>query len=170
MIAVIYSSLNGTSKKYAELLGRRIYLPIYSLEKSKIYLEKKDEIVYVGWIKNGKIVGLKKARRMYTVRAVCAVGMEYFSDENYRKIVNVNKLGNVPLYYLQGGIYMDKIKGMNRLLIKNKVKNEILRLESIENKTSIDEALLNMYREGADFVSEVNLSLAISECSKIKPL
>lgn len=170
MIAVVYSSLNGTSKRYAELLGRRIYLPIYSLDTSSTYLEKKDEIVYVGWIKNGKIVGLKKARKLYNVRMVCAVGMEYFSSENYNLLVKCNKLSKVPLYYLHGGLYFNKLKGFNKLRIQKKVKSEILRLDSIVDKNAFDMSLLNMYKEGSNFVNEADLLQVIEGYSKISSL
>lgn len=169
MVAVIYSTLNGTSKKYAEMLGRRIYLPVYPLEKSKTYLERKDEIVYIGWVKNGKIVGLNKARRLYKVRVVCAVGMEIFSQKKVDHLVSLNKV-NVPLYYVQGGLYMKKLKCLNKMFIKGKVNKEILRLESIVDKTQSDILLLDMYKNGDDFVNEINLASVIECCLKLPSL
>ena len=169
MIAVIYSTLNGTSEKYAKMLGRRIYLPVYPLGKSKTYLERKDEIVYVGWVRNGKIVGLNKVRRLYKVRAVCAVGMEVFSQQKIVDLTRKNKV-DVPLYYIQGGLYMNRLKGLNRMRIKGRVEKEILRLESVVEKTQSDMLLLQMYKNGADFVNEVNLASAIDGCLKLPPL
>ena len=169
MNEIVYSSLNGTSEKYAKLLGRKLYLTVYSLKEAKTYLDKKDQIVYVGWVKKGKIVGLNKARKTYNVRAICAVGMEVFSQQKVVDLTRKNKVV-VPLFYLQGGLYLDKLKGLNRKYILKRTSKEISRLNLLNNKTQLDNWMLEMYKNGGDFVNESNLVSIVEICNNLPKL
>lgn len=62
--AIVYMSETGHTKKYAELLGERISLPVYELNTAAKELPRGTEIIYLGWLMAGSIKGYKKAWKM----------------------------------------------------------------------------------------------------------
>ena len=60
MEAIVYTSNTGTTKEYAELLGSKLSLPVYSLNEAKTNLKADSEIIYLGWIMASSIKGYKK--------------------------------------------------------------------------------------------------------------
>ena len=58
---IVYESKTGFTKRYAEMLAAKTGMKVYRVnELSKI--DKKEEIVFLGWMKVGRIQGLKKVR------------------------------------------------------------------------------------------------------------
>lgn len=75
MEAIVYTSNAGSTAEYAQLLGKKLNLPVYSIKQAKNKVSCGSEIIYLGWIMAGEIKGYKKATKLYKVRAVCGVGM-----------------------------------------------------------------------------------------------
>jgi hypothetical protein len=75
MQAIVYTSKTGSTKRYAEMLSAETGLPAYALDAAGKKLPKGSAIIYMGWIMANNVKGYKKAAALYTVRAVCAVGM-----------------------------------------------------------------------------------------------
>ena len=57
--AIIYSSTTGSCKQYAEKLSAALHIPAF--DAKKVYTPKGREVIYVGWLFAGKVVGLEKA-------------------------------------------------------------------------------------------------------------
>ena len=75
MKAIVYTSNTGHTAEYAKILGKITGLPVYNLRESAKALSKKTEIVYLGWLFANSIKGYQKAKKKYTVCAICAVGL-----------------------------------------------------------------------------------------------
>ena len=73
MEAIVYTSNTGTTKEYAKLLGKKLSLPVYSIDEAKGKVEFGSKIIYLGWIMASGIKGYKKALKDYDIRAIGAV-------------------------------------------------------------------------------------------------
>ncbi|MEA4833486.1 hypothetical protein SDC9_73022 [bioreactor metagenome] len=80
MNAVVYKSNTGFTEKYARLLGERTGLPVMPLEEAR-RLPQGTDIVFLGWVMAGNVMGLKTAVRRFHVCVVCSVGMIDPSEE-----------------------------------------------------------------------------------------
>ena len=118
MKAIVYESHAGHTKSYAMLLGKKLQLPVYSLADAKAHLEKGAEILFMGWMMAGVLKGWKKAKRRYTAKAVCAVGMATHTEEAAQKIGKKNGCGNLPIFMIRGGLDMDKLKPLYRMMME----------------------------------------------------
>ena len=63
MQAIVYTSNTGHTEKYARLLGEKTALPVYSLIDAKAILDKKSEIIYLGWLFANHVRGYKSASK-----------------------------------------------------------------------------------------------------------
>lgn len=156
--AIIYESNAGHVKKYAEILAKKMGIDAYSLKEAKI--KNKSNIIFMSWIKNGKIQKLKKARRKYNIKAIGAVGMNAYSKNAIAVLQEKNKVNPLKekLFYLQGGFDMNRIKGINRFIMSMLLKSlskvsEARKLEPAQNemlkmlKNPIDNVKVNNIRE-----------------------
>ena len=156
--AVVYTSETGHSQEYAALLGNKTGLPVYEGREAAGALPEGTEILYIGWLMAGKIVGFKKADKRFTVCAVCAVGMSG-SDSQLDDIKKVNKLApSLSVFYLQGGFELDKLHGLYRFMMKAMKKTVGKSLAQKETRTPEEEDMLDLLVNGGNRVSEENLS------------
>lgn len=118
MKAIVFESHAGHTKAYAQLLGKKLNLSVYSLQEAKAQLAKGDEILFMGWMMAGILKGWKKAKRRYAAKAVCAVGMATHTEEAARKIGKKNGCGEVPIFMIRGGLDMDKLKPLYRMMME----------------------------------------------------
>lgn len=160
--AIVYNSNTGFTKKYAEMLSEKIGIPCYEAEKAHYVLVSGDEIIYMAWCYANSLKGLKKFSHLYKVKAVCAVGLAEMQQgtEQIKSIAGKLK-GEIPVFYLRGGIDIDKLKGMNKFFI-NQV-SRILRGNGDEKEKNIKKAI----NEGADFVKSENLDGIVSWYNEI---
>lgn len=152
MKAVIFSSKTGTTEKCAYMLAEKLGVTAYSL-KAVSNVNPEDEVIYLGWVAAGSIQGLKKAGKIYNVKAVCAVGMNEVTDANIEALKNQNKI-NCKFYYLQGGLHLDKLTGISKLLMNAISKAQKKKLESIEKRTEHEENMLRIINNGGDFITD----------------
>lgn len=155
--AIVYTSNTGFTKKYADLLSENIGLPVYRLEDSQVV--KGKSVIYMGWLKAGVISGYQKAKKMFNLAAVCAVGMALPSENYYSELSK--KYSEEKLFYLQGGFDMEKLHGIYKFMMKTMERALKPKLESKEEKTPEDEAMLYMITNGADCVNKDNLKYII---------
>ena len=118
MKAIVYESYAGHTKAYAELLSEKLQLPAYSLQEAKAQLTPHTEILFMGWMMAGILKGWKKAKRRYQPKAVCAVGMASHSAEAAQKIGKQNGCGEMPVFMIRGGLDMDKLKPLYRMMME----------------------------------------------------
>lgn len=63
--AIVYTSLNGHTRQYAQMLGQQTGLPVHELDKAA--LPHGSQILYLGWIQASHVKGYAKAAKRYQV-------------------------------------------------------------------------------------------------------
>lgn len=149
---IVYESKTGFTKKYAEMLSAKTALKVYHVkELSQININ--EEIIFLGWMKIGKVQGLKKVRK-YNLKAVCGSGTGRTAEPDTETIITRNKLGNVPFFYLRGGCFpLRDLKGIDRMMMSMFVK-------TLKKRSDKDEKLIeaiDTIENGFDAVKEENL-------------
>lgn len=165
---IVYQSASGHAQRYAELLSEELKIPAFDLFTAFRGLNKGDEVLFIGWVRNRDFMGYGFMLKRYSVRAVCAVGAveeeykQYVLDRIDRRYNISNKL---PLFYLRGGFDRKKNRGSDKRIsgaLIDDLANKISKSER-KNKTvdPYNKALLNALVRGGDFVSSDNLSEVI---------
>ena len=155
--AIVYTSNTGYTAQYAKLLGNNTGLPVYSLREAEERLPGDNCIIYLGWLMAGKVQGYAKAAKRYRIAAVCGVGMGATGSQ-LADVRKSNKLGDdLPLFTLQGGFDMGKLKGIYKLMMQVMAKTLGKSLASKADKTPEEEQMLTLLTQGGSCVSEENL-------------
>lgn len=158
MQAIIFTSNTGHTQEYAQMLGEELGLPCYDLKQAKSNLPSGVDVIYLGWIMAGNVQGLKKALRRYSVKAVCAVGMSG-NDKQLEEIYDKYMfLEDTPIFYLQGGMEYQKLKGVYKFMIGTVKKVMGKKLEAKEEKTQDEQEMLDLIVNGKSMVSKEKLS------------
>ena len=159
METIIYTSNTGSTAEYAQLLGKELNLPVYSIKQAKNKVSCGSEIIYLGWIMAGEIKGYKRAAKLYKVCAVCGVGMGQTGTQ-LKEIRNKNAISQrVPLFTLQGNFDVKKLHGMYRLMMNVMVKTAGKQLANKANRTFEEDDMLDMMVNGGKRVSLENLKV-----------
>jgi len=157
--AIVYSSQTGTTKAYAELLSKLTGLPASPLSARP----EAKEVIYFGWLRAGAVVGLAEARRRWKVPCVCAVGMSPCSEAQTNELRRKNRvLGEDALFYLQGGLNLQKLKPPVRLVLKAICASAAKQLSAKQTLTPSEQATLRMTQGAYSAVSEENLADALA--------
>ena len=153
--AIVYTSNTGFTARYAHMLGAQTGLPVYELGREK--LPKDLPILYLGWLMAGSVRYLRRARRKHAVAAVCAVGLcgTGMLLEETRKRAKLP--AEIPLFTVQGGMDHSKLKGVYKRMIETLIKM----LAKKKQPSEEEQAMLEMIRQGGDFVKEDNLSAVL---------
>lgn len=161
---VIYQSASGHVKRYAEMLGQQLDIPIFDLFSALPKLNKKDEVIFIGWVRNRDFMGYGLMLKRYSVKAVCAVGA--VEDEYSQYVLDrINRRYHIsdkaPLFYLRGGFNPKLNRGSDRK-IGSALIDDLAKKVTRSQKKNIqvdpyDQALLSALTRGGDFVSNDNL-------------
>ena len=151
--AIVYTSKTGFTRQYALLLGKRLGLPVYSLEDALYGMDQGSPILYLGWIHASVIRDYRKAAKKFSVCAVCGVGLcdTGTLTDQVRKATAIP--ASIPLFTLQGGFDRSKLKGLDKLMISMLVKG----LSSQEKRSEQDERMLALLQTDGNYVSPDNL-------------
>lgn len=145
--AIVYNSLTGSGEKYAKLLSKELHIPAKPMGE---YVRSDAQVLFVGWLFAGKVIGYSKARKLYNITAVAAVGM---SGGNPGVAEAARAASSIPfpvkVFSLQGGFYMDKLPAPYRVIMKLKNKDIAKRLLAKDELNEREKALLNMARTGS---------------------
>ncbi|MGM9536134.1 MAG: flavodoxin domain-containing protein [Intestinibacter sp.] len=161
MKAIAYTSNTGTTKAYAELLGKKISLPVYSLDEAKQKIKHNDEIIYLGWIMASGVKGYKEALKNYKICAVCAVGMGATGTQ-IKEVREKNNIADfIPVFTLQGGFDIKKLHGFYKIMMMIMVKTAGKELSKKTDRTLEEDRMLEMMLHGGDYVSEENLKAVL---------
>lgn len=63
--AIIYTSQTGFTRKYARLLAQETGLMAYELGKAPGKIQSDDPVIYMGWLKAGRLMGLDSALKQH---------------------------------------------------------------------------------------------------------
>ncbi len=153
-IVIVYESKAGHTKRYAEMLGSMTGTPCYTAKEARKKVSKDENVLFMGWLMGNEIQGYKKALQKYNVAAVAAVGISEMSDALIDVINEHNVIPEgVRLFYLRGGINVGKLKGINGFMMRAMKKA----LENNPERSEGEDAMLDILKNNADFVSEENL-------------
>lgn len=148
--AIVYKSSTGHTLEYAKMLSRKLNIPYYTIKEANKHLTRNESIIYLGWICAGRICGLSKVKKQYNIKCLGMVGV-YPESEEYKKSLRESNDVKSELFYLQGGINYNKLKGIKRSVIQI-VGKAITKENKPENKE-----LIEAFKMGKSFVSEKNL-------------
>ena len=156
-IAIVYTSNTGFTAEYASLLGGETGLPVYALEDAKKSLPQNSPILYLGWLAAGKVQGYNKAVTNFDIQALCAVGM----GKSGSQLEDVKKTNNLPeglpLFTLQGGFDLKKLRGVYKLMMSVMSKMVAKKLAAKSERTPDEEDTLDLFQNGGSRVSLENL-------------
>lgn len=149
---IVYESKTGFTRRYAEMLAGKTGLKVYSV-RELTEAQKSEEMIFLGWIKAGKVQGLDKVKNSNVV-AVCASGTARTLEPSTEAVIERNKIQGKPLFYLRGGcLPINELKGMDKTLMT-------FFLKMLKGRKEKDEALEESIRNienGFDGVKEENL-------------
>lgn len=159
---IVYKSNTGYTKQYAKMLGKALSLPSYELGNVP-ECHKGSDVIYLGWLFAGTIVGYKKCAKRYKVKCVAGVGMGPPSIDLADGLRNTMKIpASVPVFYLQGGFDINKLSAPFKLIMKIKCKEIAGRLNAKGELNDAERTTLEMTRGSASAVCQENLAEIIA--------
>lgn len=157
---IIYCSNTGFTKQYAIMLANKLGIESIDVKDIKKYDIKDEEIIFLGWIFAGIIMGLNKVRQ-YKLKCVISVGIIRLTDEYKNELIKSNNIErDKSFFYIQGGIDYKNLKGIKKILLKAVASNIIK-----ENKNE-NEGIINILKNGGSLVKEENLNDIIEYINK----
>lgn len=93
---IVYESKTGFTKKYADMLAQKTKLKAYRVKELPKDI-KDEEIIFLGWIKAGKIQGLGKVKK-HNIKAVCASGTARNAEPDEETVIARNKIKGIPFF------------------------------------------------------------------------
>ena len=155
--AIVYTSNTGFTAEYASLLGGETGMPVYSMEEAEKRLPPHSPILYMGWLAAGKVQGYDKAVTNFDIQALCAVGMGK-SGSQLEAVKKANNLPEgLPLFTLQGGFDLKKLRGVYRLMMLVMSKTVAKKLAAKSDPTPDESDMLELFQNGGNRVSLENL-------------
>lgn len=159
---IIYNSLTGSCEKYAKLLSKELHIPAKPMGE---YVRADAQVLFIGWLFAGKVAGYNKAKKMYNISAVAAVGMSGGVEggaEFVRKACAIPS--SVKVFSLQGGFYMDKLPVPFKMIMKLKNKDIAKRLSSKAQLDEREQALMTMATTGTGDPASWDISAVADWC------
>ena len=155
--AVVYCSKCGHAWNYAKTLAEKLNVPVLKISHAKRKLKKGANIVFIGWVREDKIVGYDKMSRFH-IDAVCAVGIMRKSDEVLARLIEKNVL-YAKLFYLRGGIQKSKLSIRQKIALKSIENNLSFKLLdsglSKEEASALDAIMHNLNYASPEELNEV---------------
>ena len=99
--AIIYCSKHGSTKEYATVLAKKMHLPVMNIDHISGYSFQNIPVYFCGWICNGKIKGLNKARKLFMCVQVIGVGSYEYNEAYELKLKYKNEIRNENFKYVQ---------------------------------------------------------------------
>lgn len=151
--AIIYQSKTGHTKEYAEYLSKELSIPCYSVCEAKEKINKKEEIIYLSWVRATTLVGYKKINKKYQIACLGAVGAYPKNNEYLKQLKDYNHTSQ-ELFYLRGGINYEKLSKFYQKLLK-------LVGKAITMENPRDKEMSLLFEKGGNFVNPKQLKSII---------
>ena len=113
MVAIIYETQGGSSRRYAEWLSERLNIVCAPKEEFKDGTD--EDIIYIGWRSGPMIVGLSDLPNREKVIAAICVGLEQYDKRAMETVGNKNGIGK--LFYVRGAMDRGKLRFGQKLLL-----------------------------------------------------
>lgn len=141
---IIYKSKTGHTARYARMLSKELNILCYSYKDAKV--SENNEVIFLSYIYASKIMGLSKILKRYKVKVVIAVGALAYSEDYLNTLKDANNI-KLPFFYLRGGIDYSKLNFFFRKFLP------VIGKDIAKD----DKELLNLFKNGGDFVNKDNL-------------
>lgn len=152
-MVIVYQSKTGFTKKYADMLSEATGMKAYPTSRLSS-IDKQEEIVFLGWMKIGKIQGLKKVTG-HNLIAVLGSGTGRTAEPDEETIISRNQLEDIPFFYARGGcLPIKSLKGLDRLLMGLFLR--ALRKRNEEDEETVE--AIEIIENGFDGVKQENLT------------
>lgn len=151
--AIVYTSNSGYTKEYAELIARELKVKCLSLNDALKSLERKTEVIYLGWLMAGVIKGYNKAKKYFLTPVAVGVGMGREDDDAQLNGLKKKYRKNAGMFALQGGFDLRRLKGVYKFMMKSMALGIIKRLSEQKTLTEEEKEMLEMARDGKDCVN-----------------
>ncbi len=154
-IAVIYKSVYGTTKRYAQWIAEELGASLFEASSVKpAQLMDYDVVVYGGGLYAGGIIGVKLvAKNPCKELVVFTVGLATPEITDYSEILATNfsadKLADIKVFHLHGGMDYGKLGVAHRAMMAFKKKEA--EKKPISERTSDDHAMIETYGGKFDF-------------------
>lgn len=160
--AIVYTSNTGYTARYAVILSEKLGLPAHTLAEAKKTLNAGTPIIYMGWLMAGSVKDCKKAAKRFDIQAVVGVGLgdTGAQDDAARKACALP--AEVPVFTVQGGMDINKLKGLYKLIIKMLTKA----MANKKDATPGEARMAELLQSGGDFVSEKELAAVLAWAAK----
>lgn len=127
-IIVLYNSWTGFTRRYADLIGKKLDCPVCPLTDAPSDLSPYTVVVFGSRLHAGNLDGWKKARKLLAQRGVrqlvlFATGaMPNEAQAQIQKVwvqnLTPEEQKTIPHFYLQAGLCYEKMGGADRALMK----------------------------------------------------
>ncbi len=164
MDAIVYTTNAGSTKRYAEMLSQIIKLPIFSFAEAKKKLKKESAVIYLGWVLADNIKNLNKARSLFDVKVIIAVGLNYEGKEKLEEKNNINN-DTEAFFMIKGAFDREKLKGIYHFMVNTMLKF-MLRPNYMSKLSPEEQKSLKAFANNSDFVSEDNLDEIVNYLDK----
>ncbi len=160
-ITVIYKSVYGTTKRYAEWIAEELKAPLFEAASVKpAQLMDYDVVVYGGGLYAGGIIGAKLvSKNPCKSLVVFTVGLATPEITDYSAILNKNFtsefLARTKIFHLHGGMDYGKLGLAHKAMMALKKKES--EKMPLNERTSDDRALLETYGGKVDFTGRGNI-------------
>ena len=157
-MVIIYASNTGNTEKYAKILQEDLNMPAYPLDNIPD-VHRGSDVIYLGWIMGGSLVGYKKVSKICNVKCAIGVGMspeEPEMAENLRKKIGAG--ADTAVFYVQGGYDAKKLSGKNKMIMKVVEPIIAKRLDGLSEEEKKENPVYKMLNGGYSVVSEEHLA------------
>ncbi|MDD3919805.1 MAG: hypothetical protein PHO41_01315 [Eubacteriales bacterium] len=161
MKAIVYESNTGHTAAYAQLLSEKTGCPAYTQKEAAAKLEQNTPVLFMGWMMAGSVKGLKKAQKRYAIEGVCAVGMADDGGKQAKDVSERFALGNIPVFYLPGGLEISKLTGVYRLMMSTMSRTVAKQLSQKPDRTPEEDDVMELMQHGGSRVSEEHLKAVL---------
>lgn len=161
-IIVVYESGTGFTEQYAKWISIALGGTCKPLKNiSKTELEGYDRVIFGGWIMGNGIVGFEKVRNLVQPFAVFAVGSTPAYEEVVSAVKERNNLGDIPMFYMEGGFHFEKLGFIKRTILKTLKKG----VSKKENRTRMEDFMAENLGTSFDHSSEQQCTPLVEYCS-----
>lgn len=153
MTAIVYVTNTGSAKQYAEMLGEKTGYPVFDFANAS-EIPAGAEIIFIGWVMAGTIQGLKEARDLFNIKAVCPVGM--MKSEKQDAELKAKNAITEPMFSLLGNFHINNLSGMYKMMMNMMLK--MMKSKLKDNDVPDGQKAVEVLEKGVDCVSEEHLS------------
>lgn len=158
---VVYESRYGSTERYAKWIGEELNCKVSKIKDVSIdELLNYDNIVFGGWLEEGKIKGLKDISKNYQKLKnknliIYYVGLSIINDEMQREIRknNFQDMDNIKDFYMRGAFNYENLNIIHKVMM-SMFKFILKKQKDMDENTK---GMLQAYEIPVDFTKKENI-------------